>query len=353
MKVFITGVAGFIGSFTARALLKAGHDVIGIDNFDDFYDKRSKEFNLDLVNLVSGDAPERFEKSDVEPILEKLNSYSGNENNVEHGKFSFIEGDIFDFDLMDKIFEEHKPDSVVHLAALAGVPDSIERPIRYTELNVTGSVNILEMCRKYDVKNQVFASTSAVYGDIDKFPITEEFNADRAISPYGATKRMCEIMNYTYHHIYGINTMNLRFFTVYGPLQRPYGMAIQKFIRQVDRGEDMTIYGDGSMVRDYVYIDDITNAIILSLEGNTGYNILNVGSNMTIDLINLSDLIIKYMGKGSRTHLECPPTEVNITFAGIEKLKETLGFDPKVDIEEGVKRQIEVFEMMPKWYKEL
>lgn len=385
MNILITGVAGFIGSFTARELLRQGHNVIGVDNFDPFYDRRAKEFNLDLIRLEAGEGSENFSEDVVKGIYEKLNLFSGGGDagdgrdvalqrlsgdgevqgedvavqrlygcdGGDENKFNFYEQDITEFEGLEKIFGKHEIDGIIHLAAMAGVPYSIKDPIKYTKVNDEGTVNLLELSVRNKMDNFVFASSSSVYGHRTEVPFTEDLDVNTPISPYAATKRMGEIMNFTYNHIYNINITNLRFFTVYGPLQRPYGMAIQKFIKQVERGEPMTLYGDGEMARDYTYIDDIVSGIIGALENNVGFNTYNLGNENPVSLNKLSTEIQTQMGRGEVVNLECPATEVPITYSDISKARKFLNYDPKTSIEEGIKRQIELFNIMPKWYREL
>lgn len=352
MKILVTGSAGFIGSYTVRRLLSNGHDVVGIDNFDDFYNRKAKEFNLDLINhMVSKDLV-YMSKSEIEPIYSKLMTFS-DKSDSRVGEYEFIETDLLDLKAITSLFERFEFDGVIHLAAKAGVPHSLKKPVEYAQVNIVGTTNLLEMCAQRNIKNFVFASSSSVYGHCIDVPFDEGMDVDSPISPYAATKRMGEIMNYTYHKLYDIKISNLRFFTVYGPLQRPYGMAIQKFIKQTYLGKPMTIYGDGSMGRDYTYIDDITDGVLKALENNNGYEIYNIGNKDSVTLDRLSKVIIKEIGEGSIENLECPPTEVPVTFADISKAKNELGYEPKISIDEGVKRQIEVFKLMPNWYKTL
>ncbi|MBD3362914.1 NAD-dependent epimerase/dehydratase family protein [Candidatus Dojkabacteria bacterium] len=347
MKILVTGAAGFIGSFTCRKLIKHSHDVVGIDNFDPFYSIKAKKFNIDLINLYAKKQTSYFDLKEVQNILNLLHRKRG------EGTYKFYNLDILHQDKLENLFSENDFDAVIHLAAMAGVPHSIKLPIKYTNVNIKGTQNLLELCVKYSIKNIIFASSSSVYGNCEEVPFKEELDVDFPISPYAATKRMGEILNYTYHHLYNLNISNLRFFTVYGPLQRPYGMAIQKFIKQTYNKQKMTIYGDGSMSRDYTYIEDITDGILKAIQKNKGYKIFNLGNNSSIDLIKLTDLIKENMGAGSITNVKAPPTEVPITYADIRKANKVLGYDPKTKIEEGIQKQIEIFLAMPKWYKKL
>lgn len=252
-SVLITGAAGFIGSNLAKKMLHKGFQVIGIDNFDDFYDPAIKR--KAVAKLESAD-------------------------------FSLYEGDIRDRQFLDKVFETTKPDLVIHLAARAGVRPSIEQPELYYEVNVTGTLTLLEAMRKAGVKNLLFASSSSVYGNNKKVPFSESDAVDNPISPYAATKKAGELLCYTYHHLYNFNIYCLRFFTVYGPGQRPE-MAIQQFGRKIMANEPITLFGDGSTRRDYTFVDDITDGICGCAGNLKGYEILNLGNSQTITLINL------------------------------------------------------------------
>lgn len=351
MTVLITGAAGFIGSFLTRELISKGIDVVGIDNFHEYYSRSAKDFNLDLIKILIGEAP-KSDKEDAIRIFEQLQSYN-NQSTKSLGRFKFHEGDVRDDEFITELFEKYSISKIVHLAAMAGVPYSIKKPKLYTDVNINGTVNLLDQAVKNKIQNFVFASSSSVYGATKEVPFIETQNVDNPISPYAATKRMGEIMAYTYNYLHKLPISCLRFFTVYGPLQRPYGMAIQKFIRLVDHDKPMTVYGDGEMARDFTYIDDIVSGIIRVLEADNRYEIFNLGNTNPVTVNALAKLIIKHMGKGRSIHVDKPKTEVPITYADISKARKKLGYKPKISIEEGLKRQIEIYKMMPKWYKEL
>lgn len=354
MRILVTGGAGFIGSYLTRELLARGDDVIPIDNFSDYYSRRAKDFNLDLIREFIGEEIVDSDPTVIKDILAKLEEYNPHKDVKEFGKFTFIEGDIRDFDLLENLFEEHKPDKVVHLAAMAGVPYSIKKPLLYTSVNIDGTVNLLELCAQNNIKNFVFGSSSSVFGSTKKVPFSEDADVDHPISPYAATKRMGEIMCFTYHHLYQYPITCVRIFgPIFGPLQRPYGMAAQKFIRQVDHGLPITLYGDGTMQRDSTYIDDEVHGLILALDKNLDFEIINVGTGSPIENNYLAEKIVEYMGKGEVTHVEQPKTEVPITYADNSKAKKTLGFEAIVPFDEGLRRQVEVYNMMPDWYKNL
>lgn len=353
MTILITGAAGFIGSFLSRALTGQGHDVIGIDNFHPYYDRRAKEFNLDLTRLQSEEPLLSFQKSDLIRIFSKLEEFSSFPAGNEVGTFTFLEADIRDSEKIGKIFSKKSIDTVVHLAAMAGVPYSIQDPLLYSDVNINGTVNLLNHAAANHVSNFVFASSSSVYGATAEVPFKETQNVDNPISPYAATKRMGEIMCYTFNYLHKLPITCLRFFTVYGPLQRPYGMAIQKFIKLVDQGKPMTIYGDGKMARDFTYIDDTLQGIIAAIKKPQAYAIYNLGNTNPVTVNKLAETIIKYLGKGKKTHLEKPATEVPITYADISSAEKDFGYSPEINIQEGLRRQIGIYKIMPAWYKQL
>lgn len=322
MKILVTGGAGFIGSHLTKALLRRGDEVIVVDNFDPLYSVRVKKMNV---------SPFKKDK-----------------------KFTLIKGDISDSKLLDKVFRKYKVDKIVHLAALASPPISMKEPLDYAHVNYFGTVSLLESSIKSKVRNFVFASTCAIYGGSTKVPFKESDSLDKPISQYAATKAACELICYTYHHIYNIPVTCLRFFTVYGPNQRPYGMAHQKFIKLIYRDEPLPVYGDGSMIRDYVYIDDVVQGIISALDTNTPFGVFNIGSSTKVTLTEMIKAIEKAMGKKAKiNNLSIPPTEVPAAYADISKAKKQLNFDPKTKLEDGVKNQVEFFLNAPDWYKNL
>ena len=312
MRILVTGAAGFIGSSLVDRLLSMGHTVVGIDNFNDFYDPAIKAANI----------------AEAE----------------RHPAFELVRGDILDRDLLADVFARFKPERVVHLAAWAGVRPSIERPSLYQQVNVEGTTNILERCRQDGVNHLVFASSSSVYGDREQVPFRESDRVDFPISPYAATKKAGELLCYTYHHLFGLNVSCLRFFTVYGPRQRPE-MAIHKFTRIIDEGEPVPMFGDGSSSRDYTFIDDIIDGVVASMERVSGYNIYNLGESKTITL---RDLIKEIGAARGRTpvinQLPSQPGDVSRTFADVSKAKAELDYHPKVTVQEGLRRFVE-------WYR--
>jgi UDP-glucuronate 4-epimerase len=311
MRILVTGAAGFIGSHLVDRLLAAGHQVLGIDNFNDFYDPAIKARNIADASTRPG--------------------------------FELVRGDILDNDLLASVFARFRPERVVHLAAWAGVRPSIERPALYQKVNVEGTTNLLERCRQDGVDRFVFASSSSVYGERAGGPFREDDRVDEPISPYAATKRAGELLCYTYHHLFGIHAHCLRFFTVYGPRQRPE-MAIHKFARLIDEGRAVPMYGDGSTSRDYTYVDDIIDGVIASTERVSGYRIYNLGESQTVELRYLIDVIARALGREAIIDRQPPqPGDVPRTNADVSRARAELGYQPHTSIEEGVGRFVEWF----------
>ncbi len=311
-RVLVTGCAGFIGSHTTERLLRRGDEVIGVDNFDPlFYEREIKERNLAWAR--------------------------------QQPHFTFVEADICDQEAMQNLFERFRPQKVVHLAALAGVVPSLERPVDYDRVNVLGTVILLELSRRYEVEMFVFASSSSVYGADTQAPFREDAPAVRPISPYGATKRMGELIAYTFHHLHGLPVTCLRFFTVYGPRQRP-DLAIHKFARRILKGQPLPIYGDGTSQRDYTYIDDIVDGIEGALDKPMGYEIINLGCGEPIQLLRMVRVLEEALGKKAELQfLPMPKTEPPLTHADISKAQRLLNYRPKVRFEEGIARFVEWF----------
>ena len=312
-SVLVTGGAGFIGSHLVERLLSEGRRVVVVDNFCDFYDPAIKRGNVAAVAGQPG--------------------------------FTLAEGDIRDAAFLDGVFQAHKFDCVVHLAAMAGVRPSIEQPRTYSEVNVDGTLNVLECCRHYGRPRLVFGSSSSVYGTNTKVPFSETDRVERAISPYAATKLAGEVLCHTYHHLYGFPVVCLRFFTVYGPRQRPE-MAIAKFIRLIDSGEAVPMFGDGTSQRDYTYCDDIVDGILGAMGLDAGFEIINLGNSRTVGLRGLIGLIEAALGKRARIEALPPqPGDVPITYADIAKAERLLGYRPNFPIEPGIERAVA-------WYRE-
>jgi UDP-glucuronate 4-epimerase len=313
LNVFITGAAGFIGSHVAEALLSRGDRVRGLDNFDPFYDRALKESNLAVLR----DRPE----------------------------FSFLEGDIRDAAALDRWGEGTRADVLVHLAAKAGVRPSVADPAGYADVNVNGTIRILEWARVRKVPKILFASSSSVYGGNEKVPFSEDDFVDRPVSPYAATKKAGELLCHTYCHLYGMNVVALRFFTVYGPRQRPE-MAIHKFTRRILEGKGIDVYGDGSSRRDYTYIDDIVSGVLGSMSAPPGYRVYNLGESATISLSDLVALLEKACGRpASRSTRPAQPGDVPVTYADISRARTEIGYDPRTPIDQGVARFVD-------WYRQ-
>jgi UDP-glucuronate 4-epimerase len=313
-NVFVTGGAGFIGSHLCERLQKEGVFVLCLDNFDSYYDP-----NIKIKNA------ERLKKE-----------YSD--------RFELITGDIRNHDHLQEAFKKNRIDLVIHLAARAGVRPSIADPLLYQDVNIRGTINLLEACKAFGIKDFIFASSSSVYGENQKVPFSERELNLQPISPYGVTKRAGELLTYSYHHLYGIETACLRIFTAYGPRQRPE-MAIHKFTQLIDQGETIPMYGDGSSRRDYTYIDDLIEGILGAIYHHKGFEIYNLGESQTTSLKELIGLIEEILGKKAKIErFEPQPGDVSVTYADITKAKRALGYQPKVDMKEGLKRFVE-------WYK--
>jgi UDP-glucuronate 4-epimerase len=306
MTILVTGAAGFIGSHVSEALLRRGDQVIGLDNFNAFYDPAIKRNNAQELKALAG--------------------------------FTLIEGDITDEICLEKIFSAYQIDVIIHLAAWAGVRPSIVTPAIYVDVNIRGTLNLLEKARIQNIKKFVFASSSSVYGGRTDAPFRETDSVDQPISPYAATKKAGEVLAYTYHHLYGMDIAALRFFTVYGPRQRPE-MAIHKFATMLVRGEEIPLYGDGSTARDYTYIDDIVQGILAALDRHQGYGIYNLGESQTTRLDDLIQMLGKALAITPKLrHEPEQPGDVPLTFADISSAREKLGYDPRVSIQEGIER---------------
>ncbi len=329
MRILITGSAGFIGSHLVRRLLLEDNEVIGVDNINDYYDPKLK--------------------------LARLAIFSG------HARYKNFNIDISDRAGLAEIFIKHKPHKVVNLAAQAGVRYSIENPYAYIDSNISGFLNVLELCRHNDVQHLIYASSSSVYGNHEQLPFSESHYVDRPISLYAATKKSNELMAHAYSHLFKIPTTGLRFFTVYGPWGRP-DMAMFMFAKAIENGDPINIFNNGQMKRDFTYIDDVVDGILnivnglstqktISLEnkfidqGSTPYNIYNIGNNEPIELLTVIGLIEKYLGKSAiKNFLPIQPGDVNETFADTRKFFSDFNFKPSTSIDIGVEKFID-------WYK--
>ena len=317
MQTFlITGAAGFIGSHLADKLLNEGNKVIVVDNFCDFYNPEIKENNV--------------------------------KHNLSNPNYKLYRADIRDRNELAKVFNENKIDVVIHLAAMAGVRPSIDNPIYYQEVNCMGTQNILEEMKAHNAKNLVMASSSSVYGNCKEVPFKENMIVDFAISPYAATKKANEVMTHVYHKLFDFNVIMLRFFTVFGPRQRP-DLAINKFTRLMLNNEPIPMFGDGTTSRDYTYIDDIVDGIIRSCNyvenNNDVYEILNLGNSSPVSLKEMINTIAEVLNKTPNIQeLPMQPGDVERTFADISKAKKLIGYNPKTSFKEGIENFV-------KWYK--
>ena len=308
-RILLTGGAGFIGSHVAEALIRCGNELSIVDNVDDFYLSSRKRRNL-----------QEIEKA---------------------GRYEFFEVDIRDRDALRKAAERVRPEVIIHLAARAGVRPSIEQPSLYESVNVGGTVNLLEIAREFKVRRFVFGSSSSVYGVTNSVPFREDDLNIRPISPYAATKLAAELMCYTYTHLYDLETICLRFFTVYGPRQRP-DLAIHKFTALIESGRPIPVFGDGSMGRDYTYVDDIVSGVVASLEyapdSSQLFEIFNLGNSHPVRLTELIAELETATGKKAlQERLPEQPGDVPITWANVDKAKRLLGYAPKTAMAQGLR----------------
>ncbi len=304
--ILVTGGAGFIGSHLTRRLLARGDRVTILDDFNDFYDPRRKRANVRRLG--------------------------------ESADLILVEGDIRDRQLVDGLFADSRFDGVVHLAARAGVRPSLEEPILYEDVNCIGTLRLLEAARRFGPRRFTFGSSSSVYGINQKVPFSEEDEINAPISPYATTKRTGELLCFNYHHLYGLEVSCLRFFTVYGPAQRPE-MAIHKFTDLIARGEPITLFGAGDTRRDYTYVDDVVDGIVAAYDLGPEFEILNLGGADTTTLSDLVGHIGRALGREPRIdYLPEQPGDVPVTYADIAKARRLLGYSPKVPIEEGIRR---------------
>ncbi len=303
MKIVVTGAAGFIGSHLCERLLGNGRIVVGIDNFDEFYNPDIKRRNIS--------------------------------NCLKDQNFQLIKADIRDRDAMDRIVG-NDADVIVHLAARAGVRPSIAEPVFYADVNINGTMVLLEAAKKYKINKFIFASSSSVYGNNKKVPFSEEDNVDFPISPYAATKKAGELICHTYHHLYDISITCLRFFTVYGPRQRP-DLAIHKFARLIEEGKPIPVFGDGSMMRDFTYIEDIIDGTVAAIDNCDGFNIYNLGESQPIAVNDLIAEIEKALGKNAvKEYLPLQPGDVERTYADVTKAMKDLNYRPSTPIQSGL-----------------
>jgi UDP-glucuronate 4-epimerase len=308
-EILITGAAGFIGSHVGEALLARGDRVTVLDNFNDFYDPAIKRSNLAALPAAT-----------------------------------VVTGDIRDRALVTRLFDAGRFDAVIHLAAMAGVRPSILDPLHYEDVNVRGTLHLLEELKKRPKTRFVFASSSSVYGDRANTPFREEDDIHHPVSPYAGTKRAGELHCWTYHHLYGIPTSCLRFFTVYGPRQRPE-MAIHKFVKATLEGRPIPFFGDGTTRRDYTYVDDIVDGVVRALDNCAGYEIYNLGESATTSLQELVGIVGEACGKTPILDKQpMQPGDVLVTYADITKARTKLGYDPHTTVRDGIERFV-------RWYR--
>jgi UDP-glucuronate 4-epimerase len=331
-KILVTGVAGFIGYHLSNALLARGHQIVGIDNINDYYDINLKYARLKELDIQREDA-ELFFKS------------STNTSKT----FTFVRMNLEDRQALPELFENHKFDLVCNLAAQAGVRYSIENPEAYIDSNITGFLNILECCRNYKVKKLVYASSSSVYGNSDEVPFVETSNVDHPISLYAATKKSNELMAHTYSHLYNIETIGLRFFTVYGPWGRP-DMAMFLFTDAIINNRPIKVFNNGDLSRDFTYIDDIVkglvNTLLVSSKNTNLYKLYNIGNSKPVRLLDFIEAIeLNLAVKAEKEMLPMQAGDVNQTWANVSSLINDYNYEPNTSIESGIKAFID-------WYKE-
>ena len=312
MRMLVTGGAGFIGSHVVDRLLGDGHSVVALDNFDSFYAPQAKRANLEGAARQPG--------------------------------FQLVEGDIRDASLVGRLVEKLRPEAIVHLAARAGVRPSIDAPALYTEVNVLGTVLLLEAAVRLDpLPRFVFASSSSVYGDRPDSPFREDDPVERPISPYAATKRACELMAWTFHHLHGLPVTGLRFFTAYGPRNRP-DLAIAKFATRIERDEPIPMYGDGSTRRDYTYVGDIADGVARAVERCRSQHLYNLGNSRPIALADMIAALGHALGKSPKIErLPEQPGDVGLTCADISRAERELGYRPETPLAEGLARFVSWF----------
>ena len=312
MNVLITGGVGFIGSHVCERLLASGHTVCALDDLNDFYDPAIKQNTL-------------------------------RELQARAESFAFVHADITQQAELDDVLGSMPFDQIIHLAARAGVRPSLEQPALYQRVNVEGTTHLLEAAREHGVQKITIASSSSVYGVNSSVPFSETDPIFSAISPYAASKLACEALGHVYHHVYGMDVCMLRFFTVYGPRQRP-DLAIHKFAKLMHAGQPITVFGDGRTSRDYTYVDDTVDGILACTEREFGYEVINLGESQTVELSRLIELLESSLGIEAQIDRQpLQPGDVPITYANIDKARRLLGYDPQTKIENGIPRFVEWF----------
>ena len=336
MRILLTGVAGFIASKVAELLLADGHTVVGVDNLNDAYDPHLKEHRLqNLLDLAGEREPGTAAQAGDRPGVAATIA----------GRLTFLPLDICDRPALDELWQTHGPfDAVVNLAARAGVRPSVEDPWVYVDTNMTGTLNLLELCRREGVGKFVLASTSSLYGAHNPQPFTEDQDTSWPLSPYAASKKGAEALCFTYHHLHGIDVTIFRYFTVYGPAGRP-DMSLFRFCRWISEGDPVEVTGDGRQSRDFTYVDDIARGTVLGLRP-LGYEIINLGSDQPAELMRVVELLEEETGERANIEfIPSHPADVRATWADISKARRLLGWEPQVSLEEGVHRLVV-------WYRE-
>ena len=337
MNILVTGAAGFVGSHVVDALLRRGDRVVGLDNLNDYYNPARKRANVAELQMV--EARLRL------PGVSTADNPPPSTLHPPLSTFRFHEGDVRDRTLLARLFEEHSFDAVIHLAAMAGVRNSIEDPHLYVDVNLAGTLNLLEAARRHGTGSFVLASTSSVYGATQVIPFVETDLCDRPLAPYPATKRAAEMMAFTYHHLYGQNVTALRFFTVYGPRNRPDMMAY-KVLDNIFFGREVPLYNRGQMYRDWTYVGDIATGVVAAADRPLGYETINLGRGEPILLADFVRLLEELAGRPAALRpASMPDADMPTTYADISKARRLLGYDPKTSVQEGVQRLWE-------WYRQ-
>ena len=318
-SILVTGAAGFIGSHAAEAFARRGDQVIGLDSFDDYYDPARKRRNVAEAMAALG---------------------------ARNGGLQCVEGDVRDVELIERLFASHRFDVVVHLGALAGVRHSIAHAARYFDVNVGGTIRLLDACVKHGVKQFVLASTSSVYGNSERHPSTEDEPCDRPLAPYPASKRSAELIGHSYHNLHGIQFTGLRFFTVYGPRNRPDMMA-HMLLESIDHGRTVQLYDGGQMKRDWTYVEDIVRGVVAAADKPLGYEMINLGRGEPVLLAEFVEVVEAALGrKAVVQNAPMPATDMRQTFASIDKARRLLGYAPTTSVREGVAK-------LHAWYRAL
>ena len=316
----MTGAAGFIGYQTAYALLSKGYHVIGLDNMNDYYDVRLKEYRLNTLKGLKA--------------------------------FTFFKIDIEDYKKLQELFKKHMFDGVINLAARAGVRYSMIDPFIYSRTNIIGTLNLLHLCNDYGIKKFILASTSSLYAG-HKMPFKEDLPVNKPLSPYAASKKGAEAMAYTYHFLYNLDVTVLRYFTVYGPVGRP-DMCIFRFIKWINDGTPIDLYGDGTQQRDFTFVDDIAEGTVKAYETETGFEIINLGGNKPYELNHTIKLIEQNLGKNAKRNIKpFHKADLMATWADITKAKVILGWEPLITLEEGIERTVKWYRENIKWAKNI